>query len=75
MACFVRVLDGELAADSPSDDELLAMRMRMPKRLRSPLTRLACRLKVIGEGLVVEKKGVRPPLPANGVPTPRHRKN
>jgi hypothetical protein len=75
MACFVRVLDGELSAESPSDDELLAMRMRMPKKLCSPLTRLACRMKVTGEGLVVEKKGVRPPLPANGSPTARHLKN
>jgi 2Fe-2S ferredoxin len=75
MACFVRVLGGELSAESPSDDELLAMRMHMPKRLRGPMTRLACRLRVTGEGLVVEKKGVRPPLQANGGPTPCHRKN
>jgi 2Fe-2S ferredoxin len=75
MACFVRVLDGESSAESPSDDELLAMRMRMPRRLRGPLTRLACRLNVTGEGLVVEKKGVRPPLPAHGSPTARHLNN
>lgn len=61
MVCWVRILDGELAAEPPSEDELFAMRSRLPVKLRSPLTRLACQLRVKGDGLVLEKKGVKPP--------------
>jgi 2Fe-2S ferredoxin len=61
MVCWVRILDGELHAEPPSGFELQAMRSRLPSKLRSPLTRLACQLRVNGDGLVVEKKGVRPP--------------
>jgi 2Fe-2S ferredoxin len=61
MVCWVRILDGELAAEPPGEEELFAMRSRLPVKLRSPLTRLACRLHVNGGGLVLEKKGVRPP--------------
>jgi 2Fe-2S ferredoxin len=70
MACFVRVVDGEHSAEPPSEEELLAMRTQMPRPLRGPLTRLGCRLKVTGEGLIVEKKGVRSPVPEKGIPTP-----
>jgi 2Fe-2S ferredoxin len=61
MVCFVRVTGGEVHAEPPGDAELLAMRTLLPRRLRGPLTRLACRLQVKGDGLVVEKKGVLPP--------------
>ena len=61
MVCWVRVLDGELDAEPPTEEELSAMRTRLPVKLRSPLTRLACRLRVSGDGLVLEKKGVRGP--------------
>jgi 2Fe-2S ferredoxin len=57
--CFVKVLEGELQTVPPGDEELDAMRALMPRRLRGPLTRLGCRLKVQGPGVVVEKKGVR----------------
>jgi 2Fe-2S ferredoxin len=61
MVCWVRILDGELAVEPPGEEELLAMRSKLPAKLRSPFTRLACRLRVTGDGLVVEKKGVKPP--------------
>ena len=63
MVCFVRILEGELQAEPPSEAELFAMRTRLPVKLRSPLTRLACQLRVNGDGLIVEKKGVLPPGP------------
>jgi 2Fe-2S ferredoxin len=61
MVCFVKVVDGEVQAEPPGEEELSQMRTRLPRRLRGPLTRLACRLLVKGDGLVVEKKGVYPP--------------
>lgn len=61
MVCFVRILDGELQTEPPSEAELSAMRTRLPRRWRSPLTRLACQLRITGDGVVVEKKGVAPP--------------
>ncbi len=61
MVCWVRILDGELQAESPSENELFAMRSRLPAKLRGPFTRLACQLHVNGDGLVLEKKGVKPP--------------
>lgn len=59
MTCHVRLIEGESAAVPASDDELERMRTKMSPRLHSPLRRLACRLLVTGDGLVVEKKGVR----------------
>ena len=61
MVCFVKVIDGELQTEPPGDDELFEMRTRMPRRLRTPMTRLACRLLVKGPGVVLEKRGVQPP--------------
>lgn len=58
MVCFVTVVDGELSAIPADDEELFALRTKAPRRLRTPLTRLACRLRVTGPGLVLEKKGV-----------------
>lgn len=65
MACFVTVLDGEEHVLPPAEMESLAMQTLLPSRLQGPLTRLACQLRVSGEGVVVEKKGVRPPSPAS----------
>ena len=64
MACYVTVLRGEAEADlSPASDyERLQMRTLMPRRILGPRTRLACQLCVQSDGLVVEKKGVRPPI-------------
>jgi 2Fe-2S ferredoxin len=61
MVCFVKVVDGELGTAPPGDDELFAMRTQLPRRLRTPLTRLACRLQITRPGVVLEKKGVQPP--------------
>jgi 2Fe-2S ferredoxin len=61
MLCYVRITDGELEAEPPDEEELSRMDTRMPSQWQSSTTRLACRLRVNGAGLVVEKKGVRPP--------------
>lgn len=61
MSCFARIVDGELAARPAGPEELDAVRFKMAERLRSdPLVRLACRLEVVGNGLVLHKAGVRP---------------
>ncbi|MBY4039198.1 2Fe-2S iron-sulfur cluster binding domain-containing protein [Rhodococcus fascians] len=64
MQCFVRIKDREENIVPPEDEELFAMRTMFPPRLRSRMVRLGCRLEVCGDGVVLEKKGVRPPLPA-----------
>lgn len=62
LVCAVFVLEGENAAADPDDEELEALEGMSP-HLRRPNSRLACRLRVLRRGLVVEKKGVRPPQP------------
>jgi 2Fe-2S ferredoxin len=64
MVCWTRILDGELSVEPPGHEEQLAMRSRLPPKLRSQFTRLACRTVVIADGLVLEKKGVLPPPPS-----------
>ncbi len=59
MVCFVTVVDGELQTEPPGPHEVFQMETRLPPRTRGPLVRLACRLKVTGPGVVLEKKGVR----------------
>ena len=61
MMCFARITDGELAAEPASAEEQVQMRALMPARLRSEVTRLACQLRVVADGLVLEKRGVYPP--------------
>lgn len=61
MLCFVRVLSGEPGVVPPAEEELSQMADRLPASARGDTTRLACRLRVTGPGVVVEKKGVRPP--------------
>lgn len=61
MVCAVCVVSGDDAAEPASAEEEEAIIARMPHFRRKPGTRLACRLLVSGEGLVVEKEGVRPP--------------
>lgn len=63
--CSVLVLDGEQAVLPADDEEIDAIDLRMPLHLRLPGTRLACRLRLRGDGAVVEKKGVRPPAGTN----------
>jgi ferredoxin len=73
MSCFVTVVDGELSAIPPEDEELDAMRLRMSDRVRGPLVRLGCQLRVKKDGLVVEKQGVRSAASDDnmvGAPTP-----
>src|ERR1022692_1670182 len=60
MSCFTKIVRGELAAEPMRQEESDAMRGRMAKRQRGPLVRLGCRLHVTKEGLVLEKRGLRP---------------
>lgn len=59
--CHVRISDGERNIVPATDDELFVLRTRFPRRLRTSLTRLGCQVRVTGPGVVLEKKGVRPP--------------
>jgi len=59
MVCAVLVLSGEAAVEPASAEEEAAIRERLPRFRQQPGTRLACRLVVTGEGVVVEKEGVR----------------
>ncbi len=61
MVCAREVISGDDAAEPPGEEELAAIDERMPHFKRRPGTRLACRLRVLGEGLVVEKVGVIKP--------------
>ncbi|MBT2276318.1 2Fe-2S iron-sulfur cluster-binding protein [Rhodococcus qingshengii] len=64
MQCFVRVKEGDINIVPAEEQETFAMRTRFPPRLRSRMVRLACRVKVSGPGVVLEKKGVKAPAPA-----------
>lgn len=59
--CHVRVGDGEENIVPATDEELFVLRTKFPRRLRTSLTRLGCQVRVTGPGVVLEKKGVRPP--------------
>jgi 2Fe-2S ferredoxin len=61
MVCAAVVRSGERAAEPASAEEETAISQRMPRFRQQPGTRLACQLVVTGEGLVVEKEGVRLP--------------
>lgn len=58
MACALRVVEGELQTEPAGEEETERMQALLPRRLRGPSTRLACRVRVTGDGVVVEKKGV-----------------
>lgn len=60
MSCFTKVVDGELAVIPAAEEETEAMRARMSRKVRTPLIRLGCRLRINGDGVVLEKQGVRP---------------
>lgn len=82
MACFTRILAGELAAVPAQEEERQAVRTRMADRMRNdPLVRLACRLQVGGNGLVLHKAGVQAVAPPENhrrtdvSMTTRHRKS
>ena len=61
MLCRVRIVGGEEFVDPAAEEESEALRVRLPVAARAPGVRLACRLKVHGDGVIVEKSGVRPP--------------
>lgn len=61
MVCYTRIIAGETQVEPPGDEELERMQRLLPRRWRKPATRLACRLKVTGPGVVVEKPGVCAP--------------
>ncbi|EME67270.1 ferredoxin [Rhodococcus ruber BKS 20-38] len=61
MQCFVRIRAGEEYVVPADEDELFAMRTKFPPRLRSPLVRLGCCIRVTQDGVVLEKKGVSAP--------------
>lgn len=59
MVCAVKVIAGMESVIAATADEKKAIRDRMPKHVQLTSTRLACRLRIFGEGVVVEKQGVR----------------
>jgi len=59
MVCAVKVTAGVESTIMAAADEKKAIRERVPKMMQSPSTRLACRLRVNGDGVLVEKPGVR----------------
>jgi len=63
MVCRVEVLEGADAVRDAGSEELDAVRRKLSPSLHRPGTRLACRLEVTGEGVVLRKEGVRGPAP------------
>lgn len=61
LVCHTKVISGAAEVEPASGFELERMGRLLPKRWRSPSTRLACQLKVTGPGVVLEKAGVIPP--------------
>lgn len=61
MVCALVVEDGTDATVPPDPAESAAIRTLLARQLRRPGSRLACRLQVSGDGVVVRKNGVRPP--------------
>jgi len=61
MLCRVEVIAGEDVTLPATQEELEACRMNLPSSARRSGVRLACRLRVVGDGVVVRKAGVGPP--------------
>lgn len=61
MLCRVDVVSGEEQTEPPGAEEELALRTRLPASARRPGLRLACRLRIHGDGVVVRKAGVVAP--------------
>lgn len=59
--CAVKVIDGHSHIVPIEAEEATSIRERIPHFLRTPQTRLGCQLKVLADGVVLEKPGVRPP--------------
>ena len=61
MLCRVEVIAGEDATVPAAPEEIEACRVNLPSSARRPGVRLACQLRVTGEGVIVHKTGVGPP--------------
>jgi 2Fe-2S ferredoxin len=61
MLCRVDVIAGEEQIEPQEPAEAEAMRVRLPVSAQRPGLRLACRLRVRGQGVVVRKAGVVAP--------------
>jgi 2Fe-2S ferredoxin len=59
--CWVTVLEGADRVSTVEADEAEALQSVLAPQLFSDDVRLACRLSVVGDGVVLQKKGVRPP--------------
>ena len=59
MLCRTEVVEGEERVVPADAEEVDAVRRKLPRAQHRPGTRLACRLVVTGEGVVVRKDGVR----------------
>jgi 2Fe-2S ferredoxin len=63
MLCRVEVIAGSELVEPADDEERRAIARNLPRSQRAPSIRLACQLRVTGDGVVVRKEGVRPPSP------------
>jgi ferredoxin, 2Fe-2S len=62
MVCVTKVIEAEDHTEPQADEERTQMQKLLPARLLGDAkSRLACRLLIKGEGVVLEKRGVRPP--------------
>jgi 2Fe-2S ferredoxin len=61
MVCRVRILEGEDRTEPADAEERTALRRHAGIDVDRERVRLGCRLHVVGEGVVVEKAGVKPP--------------
>jgi 2Fe-2S ferredoxin len=61
MVCATVVVEGAQSTVPPDPVETHALRRVLPRQLRRPGSRLACRLRFTGDGVVVRKNGVQPP--------------
>jgi ferredoxin, 2Fe-2S len=61
MVCFAKVVSGETEVEPASEYERSRMEQLLPRQARSSTTRLACQLTIRGPGVILEKKGVKPP--------------
>ena len=61
MLCRTEIVEGHSQVSPPDAVELEAVRAKLSPSLRRPGVRLACRLRVTGDGVVVRKDGVHPP--------------
>jgi 2Fe-2S ferredoxin len=61
MVCRVRIVAGEEHALPADDEEIDALRSKLDVAVARDRVRLACRLQVRDDGLVVEKEGIVAP--------------